>query len=251
MLGGDLSIVCVTDLGNHAPPFIGKMSAYAKILDAELIIGWDIRRGESETDYFWLSELADKVIPVKSKGYLESVLNRVATHADGNWVLRLDDDETLPTLTIEWLRYGSFRDYPVWSIRTANLWGDDRHFITTSPLWPDAHARLSTKKLATGWKNTPHASAPHGAGRMAPAMILHHKFLVKSYEERVQIARRYDDIREGGGTGPTYLPHTLPEHRWDWMHVREIDPQAVHSRQPIRLCNTGKRVHIGRGPLDD
>ncbi len=165
-------------------------------------------------------------VHVQSLGYLESVLDEALTHCHGEYVLRLDDDETLDHTAIEWLKYGEFlkRLWPgpaIWKFARFNLWKDTDHYLANPPLWPDAQTRLAPRELS-GDRKPIHAGCPHGGGNWAPGAILHHSYLVKSYATRCAIAEKYDRIQAGAGTSPGMLPFTRPEDAFTQLDVRRI-----------------------------
>jgi hypothetical protein len=85
---------------------------------------------------------------------------------------------------------------------------DEVRVITTPPLWPDHQTRLSTREKSFG-RNHIHCGSPFGGGELAPYPILHHKFVIKSLEERQEIVRRYDEIQPGAGGG--FWQFSVPE----------------------------------------
>ncbi len=74
---------------------------------------------------------------------------------------------------------------------------------------PSTHLRL-TNKANANWGRQIHGHFFGTYGVTIEHPILHHKFLVKSYEERVKIAERYESISAGAGSAG-YLTFTLPE----------------------------------------
>jgi hypothetical protein len=72
-----------------------------------------------------------------------------------------------------------------------------------------------------GGRTSIHCGSPHGGGDVAPVVIEHHKFLVKSLDERLRLARHYDTVG-GGGTGWNF-PFNVPELAYDRMELRRYD----------------------------
>lgn len=206
-----LSICCVTRGEPHAGPFLEAMVDLAARIDGECVIGIDLPPGDTWLDdYLQLVDLPSYVscVPVRSDGFVESVLDEVLDACHGDYVLRLDDDERCSPAMVRWLLEGAYEAAPHWQFPTANLWRPDR-LLTNGPLWPNPHQRCSLRSLASR-PAIVHAKSPYGRGTMAPVALEHHKFLVKSLGQRMAIAARYDQLRPGAGTG-RQKPYSLPE----------------------------------------
>ena len=190
-----LSIICVTKWEGRAPIFIRAMETAAKVLGADFLVGID-------RDDFPLDVGTTRALLIHTNGYVEGGLNQLARRAQGQFILRLDDDESISPLMLEWLRERRYMGYPAWAFPTAALWGDEEYFITTPPFWPDTHIRLTAWHLAADWPDEPHGKPKwERQAKIAPVAIRHHKFLVKNYEQRKAIADTYESKLEGGGHG--------------------------------------------------
>lgn len=200
-----LSILIITNGQDHAAPFLREARKAATLLRAELVIV-----GDGKAGYFMAQNYADVACVMYSAGYLESVYNAAVQKCGRDYVLRLDDDETISPALMAWLSEEKYLSGDLWTFPRCNLWGDRDHFITNSPLWPDIQTRLGKKGLMGGRYHI-HEGSAHGTGQIAPCAILHHKFIVKSRPERERIAAKYDSVRPGAGTGQTYAPFGLPE----------------------------------------
>jgi hypothetical protein len=211
-----LSILCFTELKSWSGFFIEKFARLvAELPDTELVIAVD----RAPTALIAESDLVH-AISVESQGYIESVLDEGINACRGEYVLRMDDDEVITPAMSMWLHERLYEAHPAWKFATANMWQDDKSFIFNAPLWPDHHDRLALKQYAGGRGKTPHAGAVY-PGVLAPVVFEHHKFLVKSYDERVQIAARYDAIGQGLGTGGM-TAFTLPERAFDSLLLGEV-----------------------------
>lgn len=200
-----LSIVCITRGQPHAEHFISLMRDASTAINAEFVIGAD-----GYEAFVLAQDYSDVTIPVMSSGYIESVLNQVLLSANGIWVLRLDDDEEISPALFDFLRNRSYLTSSLWRIPTMALYQDTSHYISNPPLFPDAHLRLTTWKYRGGWDDEVHAPSPHQTDAIAPAAILHHKYLLKTLEERQATADRYENITTGAGRG-IHAPFTIPE----------------------------------------
>ncbi len=172
-----LSILCVTEYGEHSPPFIADMEEIAEQLEAAFIL-YDGR----------------------GAGCIENVLDQaVATCPDG-MILRIDDDERCSQRMRDWLEDGAWQEADHWAFPRLNLWPNDHSYISNMGLYPDLQTRLSIKAKSGGRPHV-HAGSPYGTGHIAAGHIEHHKFLVRSLDERRAILAGYEQ------TIPTYARH--------------------------------------------
>ena len=208
-----LSIVCVTNCEPHAGKFLKRMRADADILGAELVLGFDCAEIPQE-----FVGLADVAVIVKSKGYLESVLDEVLAKCTGDYILRLDDDETISGSLMDWLQAEWYESGDVFAFPRPYFWEDTRHFLPA--LLPDYQTRLTTKAKAGGRREI-HVGSPFGTGQLVPFPIEHHKFLVKTRAQREEIAARYESIRQGAGTLPYFGMYNLPEKYFEHLEVMD------------------------------
>jgi hypothetical protein len=214
-----LSILTVTKAEDFAKPFLLAMRDLAARVNADFVPVAD-----SFVAFQRLSNILDesRLPVVTSKGFIESVLDEALSFCRADYVLRLDDDERCSECLEEWLRDGAYYEYDHWKFPRAHLWPSKDTYIANAPLWPDHQTRLSTK-AKSGGRHTIHAGSPFGGGQLAPAVIEHHKFLVKSAAERLNIAAKYDAVHPGYGTGG-FLPFNLPEIVWpDGMQLMAIN----------------------------
>lgn len=210
-----LSILCVTRGEDYALPQIVHMREVADMVGAELVL---VQDGDTLAD--WATALADKAVAIKSAGYIESILDAAIAETSGDYVLRLDDDETCPELA-GWLMKGGHLSADHWSFARKHLW-QDGYYISSAPLYPDLQTRLSVRAKAGG-RNTLHVGSPFGAGNTAPVAIWHHKFRLKSPATRRKIAASYDEVIDGGGTG-NWMAFNLPE---DYYKSGEMKLEAL------------------------
>lgn len=211
----DLSILCVTRAEPHAIPLLRAMRSVAFATGGELVVAAD---GE-EAEATLRRELIGPVIPVRSAGFIESVLDEAIAGCSRDYVLRLDDDERCSQAMIRWLADGQYRREPHWKFSRMNLWGDEQHFLVTPHLWPDHQTRLSQRAMAGG-RTSIHAGSPFGGGALAPVAILHEKFLVKSLAERREIVARYERLQPGAGV--PFAPFSVPEDVYDSVGLAEV-----------------------------
>ncbi len=204
-----LSILCVTRMEDFALKYLQQMSDLCRLLSAEFIL-----LNDSDRHTPWASQ------PVQSKGYVESVLEIGVKACSGDYILRLDDDEQVTPAMAEWLYGRVYEGVDHWKFATANMW-TLTHFIHMPPVWPDHHTRLSVKAKAGG-RHTPHCGSPFGGGELAPVIFEHHKFVIKSFEQRKKIAATYDAYAAGYGTADNMRPFSLPETCYDELVLAPV-----------------------------
>lgn len=200
MLCPDLSFLCVTRGEKCVLDLLSKMYIDARSIGAEFCVFADGQEVLNNLDD-WLCY--DYLAVVESRGYIESVLDECLvilqeSGLGGRYIFRLDDDESLSNPLLNWLSEGKYRSHPHWKFNRAHLWQDDKTVIVNPPLYPDHQTRLSTREMSLG-RTSIHCGSPFGGGELCPYPILHHKFLVKSIEERQKIVDRYESVQHGAG----------------------------------------------------
>ena len=183
----NLSILCITKAEPHALPFLRAMEAVAACARAEFVVAAD---GFDAVARMARSEIDARVVPVASLGFLESVLEQAVHACQDGYILRLDDDERCSPAMGLWLVAQEYLVSEHWTFPRVHFWRDEQSVLMTSQLFPDHQTRLSMKHLAGG-RYTLHAGSPFGPGTYAPVAIEHHKFLVKTREERLAISQRW------------------------------------------------------------
>jgi hypothetical protein len=210
-----LSIVTVTRGENHVWPFISAMNwATQKIGSAELIVcadGKDAMDALMQSPWRQPAPYARFVTLTESPGYVEAIIDEAFAYCRGDYVLRLDDDETPSMAMMTWLKEQQYLSDDVWRFPRVHFWKNVSSVLITKALWPDWQIRLTTKAKAGGREKRPHSPSPFGIGSPAPVCLEHHKFLIKSREQRQEVAARYDAAKAGLGTGPIFKVYSLPE----------------------------------------
>jgi hypothetical protein len=204
-----ISILCITNNQYEGTgDFIKKMAKFSKSIGAEFVLGLD-------RETAWKApfrKLADIALDLKANTLQEDVMDEAINSCSGEWILRLDDDETVSPALGEWITNLGYLIHgsPLYTFPRVYLYPDEKHYLNNPSIFPDQQTRLGLKSLMYG-VNYIHAGNPNGAGTYAPFAIEHHKLLVRSYDERLAIAERYDSIREGAGSLPDYARYNLPE----------------------------------------
>lgn len=203
-----LTILCVTRVEPCVIGLLRRMYYNSQTIGCEFAIAYD------GIESFKIGHLANipstRSIMVQSAGYIETVLDEAVESCRTNYILRLDDDESMSSQMVEWLRSMEYESAPHWKFSRAHLFRDDETCIVNPPLWPDHQTRLSTRAMSFG-RTLIHCGSPFGGGKLAPdgVSIIHHKFLVKSLEQRQSIVERYDSVSPGSGT--CFEAFSLPE----------------------------------------
>lgn len=208
-----LSILTVTKCEPHAKRFLAHFRAVADILRAEFVVAHDnCERPDCG---------AERYVAVQTRGAIEDVLVEAHAACSGEYVLRLDDDETLSAQAILCVAEVQL-DGRVFAFPRANLWGDERHAISNGSLFPDIQPRLMPREKES--RTQVHAGL--AADAIMSGMILHHKFLIRSAEDRRCIAGRYEQKSPGCGTGH-YLQFSVPEDCFDTISLFEFSSGRI------------------------
>ncbi len=178
-----LTILCVTRYEHCTKRLRREMVEFADVVDAELLF-YDGRQARC----------------------IEDVLDEAVAQCPDGYILRLDDDERCGPDMRDWLLAGEHTRRDHWAFRRANLYPDRNNYITNDLLWPDLQTRLSTKRKSGGRKNI-HVGSPFGTGWVATPVIEHHKFLVRSGEQRQELLAQY----EAAGASEQFRVFSIPE----------------------------------------
>jgi hypothetical protein len=233
-----MSIVTVTTGEPRAEAFLLHMRHLADDLGAEFVIGYDTRYGSGGMEL--AHKYSDLTVIIKSKGYIESVLQDVIDAATGTWILRLDDDEMTTPAMWKWLKDKKYEtgETQSWGFAEATLWPTTMTFISSYPFWPDVHPRLQTWKYAK-WGRAPHSGPTHGPGLVAPVAIAHHKLLIKSIEERRRIWESRD---KGRDREEVHAGMTMPEEHFKKLTIHPIGDGYFGN--PSLTQGVGETVHL-------
>jgi hypothetical protein len=227
----DITILTVTKGEDYSVRFIKMLIKSARYLRAEFLLAVDNPQPKEFFKRLSILSLDPRykdnirAISCNTGGAIEHVLSDISSQAAGEWILRIDDDESISHAMAVFLarrKWLTDNKSPCYSFPTAWLWGDENHYLLNERMYPDIHTRLVKKELMKDWGRQPHAAAPHGIGLAVDALLLHHKFLVKPYELRKEIAKRYDSLGEGFGTGNIYKRYNVPEEVFTEFYLAEV-----------------------------
>jgi hypothetical protein len=158
----------------------------AEILKAEYVVAAD-RAPQVDAH-------GGKVVAVDASScpVIETVLEEAVAACSGDWILRLDDDETVSLAMLHCLLRFDFSDFEAVAFPRAHLWGSEQQALTNADYWPDVQMRLSRRHLAV--RRVVH-EAPPKIDCFVPACILHHVYLVRDRDARKECAERYCRIQ--------------------------------------------------------
>ncbi len=202
-----LSVLCVTRGDKRALPFLKRMEELSIRCGAELLVAVD-RQDNIQAVQSTLRALSTRIVFAHSRGYVESALDLAVVECTGDYILRLDDDESVSIGLADWLIHHEYESREHWCFPRAWLWPDAYHFLTARPHWPDFQTRLSVARMAGG-RCRPHEGSPYGSGEACLAgAIEHHKLLLWSAEERIAQVEEYERLQPGCRPGIInfYLP---------------------------------------------
>jgi len=216
----DLSILCVTRGEPCVASLLVGLADATHSLGAQLVIAYD-HPGATDVRMSLLNmESPDVIIPVHSAGYIESVHDEAVAATSRGYVLRIDDDESISPAMLEWLSAGAYREYKHWKFPRAHLVrGLPDSYYACGPLWTDHQTRLSTREMAGG-RNSIHCGSPFGGGRLAPVVLIHHKFVVKTLKQRHEIVARYNSVQQGAGDN--FRAFSIPEECISPLTIRPL-----------------------------
>lgn len=192
-----VSVLCVTRGEPHVGRFLHHFAFLANSLDAEFVIAAD-RCDIAMTDA--------RTVPVDCSRcpVIETVLEEAVAACRGDWILRLDDDETVSLALFRELLKVDRTSCEAVAFPRAHLWGDEQTMLTNEWFWPDVQMRFSKRHLAV--RRTIHEGAPK-VDIVLNGCLLHHAFLVKDRDGRREVAERYCRIMgQPMPEPPTYWP---------------------------------------------
>lgn len=218
-----LSILCISKIEYCCVPFILELGILANELEStEFVLIADGPMAFSQAAALDIPNADLKIASIKSQGYLESTLNSALAYCEGDYVLRIDDDECVSLMMRMWLHSNIWLSHDHWEFPRVHMWDNCNSVLMMPQLFPDFQTRLSIKAKA-GDRFGVHAGSPFGGGERAPAVIEHHKFVIKDYETRREIAAVYDNYSPGYGTG-NMKPFSLPEDAYKGQMVKLVSP---------------------------
>lgn len=172
--------------------------------------------GPESHERWWGSGLSARFAVVAGTDRHQTV-QAVIRQGTSDYVLMLDDDERCTEGLVNWLATEQYRTADFWYIRRAWLYKDARHYISSPKHWPNPSLRIGRRELITvptaihaGWMQGP------GTKAEAPFAIEHHKFLIRSLDERKETVAQYEAIRKDAGMPHHYLPECVMVDVAEW-----------------------------------
>ncbi len=223
----ELTVLCVTRGEDRCLLRLDEMYALTAGLDAEFVLAVDTpEKIGMLRDRFSLQ----KVVAVKSSGFIEGVLDEALSHCTGRYVLRLDDDEQCSIEMMNWLVKRRYRAADHWKF--PRVWLTRCGRMATAPWWPDDQTRLSVKSKAGGLRGI-HSGSPFGGGRLAPVAIEHYTLAEETLEQRRARVARYEALQRGSGFPHFYLPEDTGGQSESWSRGIE---RALWAEQALRAA---------------
>jgi hypothetical protein len=190
-----------------------------KLFD-EVIAVADIDKGN---DIIESATFADRYTTLSFE-HQEEAIDTAINMSTTDWMFRIDDDELMGSNFISGVRklvenptHDSYWFPRMW------LYKDSRHFIASSPNYPDHQIRLFKKGSLRATKGTHMHPTTIGTSSTISFHIFHYLLLDTTYEERVEKCKNYarlmgisiDDFL--AGFGKFYLPE-----KYDDLDIKEI-----------------------------
>jgi hypothetical protein len=233
----ELSLLCVTQGAERALPFLKTFSELCERLGAEFVCAADGDVAFNRLREWWEAEgIVGALVKVQSQGFLESVLDDAIALTHGDYVLRLDDDESPSPAMERWLMEGRYRTFDIWSFARVHFWGDVNTVLMSRHYFPDVQTRLSVRRKAGG-RNQLHEPSPFGAGCVAPVCMEHWNYIVKPDQEQRDDAARYESILKGGSQGKYRSASFKDQHAGKMFTVGDYDHEG---RVPLNVRNLRK-----------
>lgn len=216
-----ISVGVVTKGEKFADRLIGKLHQLTYNYGWQLVIC-----GDGDKGFQLAKKYADNYDRIDA-GYFEKGWNTVLSLVKHQWVLQIDDDEEISPAMEKWLCKGEWQHLGKDGFAFPCAWtfGDKQHYLMNDPVGHDSHIRL-LKKQYSGREELPHSVPQRCRVAMTPYMILHHKFLVRSLEDRVATARKYEAMGEGLGFGKR-LAYNVPEIVFREYEIGEVGEGKV------------------------
>lgn len=184
---------------------------------------------------------AEHVEVVHSAGYIEPHLPYLYDLPKTDWILRLDDDELLGEQFIQ--NYNGLMEQDVaaiWFPRYSMV--PNFRYLADKPMYPDYQLRMFRKGQITPRTEIHLTPIIHGKSGTAEAHIFHMKFLWKKRVEREALAKKYETIMPGAGSG-NYAAHQIPEDHYRGK-TSFIDEWPVDTTKLVLNLGCGKRPKL-------
>jgi len=168
-----LTVLVVTEGAPGAWPYVDCARALAERRVIPFVLALDVHARPYLSNPVGIYPV---VVNSHGAGYLEAVLNDALDACDTEYVLRIDDDETVSAELTAWLsEWVTDPDpAPQYTFPRAALWPDYAHRIDQPPWWPDPQARLATRELSR--RDRLHEPW-RGEEVYVPHPIVHHTYL--------------------------------------------------------------------------
>jgi hypothetical protein len=224
----------------------------------EVLVALDDRADQSVRDA--RAAVADRIVLFPFAEPVDRPLAWLFEQCRAEWALVLDDDEIPSVALIEALpELCAARDVTHYSVPRRWLFPDESTYLDDAPWRPDYQLRLlRTDPRFVQFSDEFHRPiVARGPGRFPEEPLWHADTMLRSYEERLQKARRYEQMRPAMRIGSRslnfafYLPELRREPRL--AAVPEDDRALIESvlsaGSPTR-AGTAEIARVTRGEID-
>lgn len=233
-----LSLCMVT---KDSAAYVERLLSSARSFADEIVVAVD-SSSTDDTDVV-CGRYADKLFDVEPVGYAAPALNWLSLQCEGDWIIRIDDDELFSERLVAALP-SLMRDREVTHYWLRRRWMvDETRWISQRPWWTDYQLRM--------YRNIPsivhvsprvHTIADvHGAARYVYDGSLYHMDFVYHgpRERREKAQKRYEDRAPGKGLGHYYTPD---QSSLETSSVPEDDPPVGPKLRVGWWDSSGRRV---------
>ncbi|MCL2819357.1 MAG: hypothetical protein FWD38_00775 [Oscillospiraceae bacterium] len=217
----ELSSVVVS-MAKHPETLINLLKSLGSISD-EVILILDNIKLENTTIF---NEYTTTVVSLPGKGSLEAYSKDVLYYCTKDWILRVDDDETLSAdFTRDVIQY-YISDRQVTSYWIPRRWYiNDLEYICTKPWYPDYQLRLyrNLPAIITLPENIHEPLKVYGkSGKINEIHLKHNDLVIASRNAREKKIERYELMNPGHSTKMFYLYE-------DYLHDTNVDKEYAEN----------------------
>jgi hypothetical protein len=190
-----LSVVCLTR--GPGPRVAALLEPLRRVAD-EIVVALDDRADDATRDQ--IARVADRILLYPYAEPVDRPLPRLFRECHGDWLLAIDDDELpSPSLVAALPALCAADDVTHYSIPRRWLYPDTTSFLDDAPWRPDYQLRLvrTDPRFIRFSEELHRPIVASGPGRFLEQPLWHLDPVLRSHDERLAKARRYEDLRPG------------------------------------------------------
>lgn len=219
-----LSICCVTANPSRAASVLSTLRGVAD----EIVVAVDVSGGEQDLTPLGAVADPDRLFQIELDTFPESAMAWMHAQCSAEWILRIDDDETLSADLLEQLpELIRARDVVQYWLARRWLYPDAGHWLDEWPWFPDFQGRLVRNDARLWFPGLCHSSVvPTPPVRYLDSGLYHLAHLLCGREEREQKVERYlavDPALRVTGADPYLSSYYVPE-RHPGARTEAVDP---------------------------